>query len=171
MKNRPFVLPALTELYDVEIPPKECSFANRIANGGYDFINPHIAAERFPLTLPPGRRPLALAHFDDTVANDDIRAWLDDSQYRFAVSDDMLAVGANSTYKRLQCRFPIVLPCNPVLVFGDQQVLCLTGSKNRRGLDLYSLDRNWAGKFRFLVVHKMPDPPPVGRPHDSSHTH
>lgn len=83
------------------------TLAAMIAAGRYDYVNPDITTEHFPIQ-GEGRRELrvALFHFNRVMSSEQVIAELDSQGFRPAKLEELLALG--ETRPELQKEFPIV---------------------------------------------------------------
>jgi hypothetical protein len=144
--------PTITELVDVVLPPKGKPLFDRINEGLYINTNSDITADRFPITLDAGPRNLVLAHFRVKVENDEIDEWAKANGYKFALHEDLEAVGSHTHYSNLQREYPIIQLGSSTDVNGYKYVPVLGKDDDGRYLDL-GLDWGiWSDNCRFLLV-------------------
>lgn len=124
-----------------------------ILAGKYDWVNPHIVVEHFPLGLDYVSSGLMLVHPGKTVTTTEVLAHLCESRLRPAKIRDLLFFGAkNSDAQRTHTIValgsiwlrPSHVHCCPVLSAKD--------GMRRLGLDWCDKEREWTSEFRFLVL-------------------
>ena len=130
------------------------SLEQMIAAGCYDWVNPDITAERFPIT-GDGQVELEpeLIHIGRDMSSDEVIADLDKRGLRPGTIAELLAFGA--TYPEVQREFPIVALGSVAEVHGYRRVACLYRSDSERNLHLDWFDSDWDGLYRFLAFRKL----------------
>lgn len=124
-----------------------------IAAGNYDWVNPDITPERFPIKGTTRREEEPeLVHFNRDISSDDAIAELDKRNMEPADIVDLLAFGAK--YPDIQRKFPVVALGSVAGVHGYRAVACLGRSGAGRGLSLYWFGGGWSGHCRFLARRK-----------------
>lgn len=134
------------------------SFADMIAAGKYDWVNPDITADHFPIT-GTGKQEVRveLLHFNHYFNNgDEVLAEIDKlgyRPYRPAKIKELLALGA--VQPELQRQFPIAaLGSIWRDAGGFRGFACLDRDGTNRGLDLYWVGDDFHDRWRFAVVRK-----------------
>jgi len=150
------------------------SLAQMIEAGRYDWVNPDITRENFPLTPPPAETSgpdagpyrtsgkngdaeteALLVHYGKYMTTRAIEADLDRRGLRPATLAELLVLGEK--HPDLQLRFSIVaLGSFWVYRDGNRDVPCLFGYSGERELSLRWGDPvfGWHGRYRFLAVRK-----------------
>ncbi len=147
--------PIITDLAGVVLPDPSKTLGDRIADGGYDWKNSDITAERFPLKLPAGPRDLSLVWFQRDMKSEAVEQWADKNGYEVSPIDDLLAVGAHPEHRELQRQFPIIALGSSAVLDGDRHVSYLYGGDSGRHLYLYWFGGGWGGDCRFLLARKV----------------
>lgn len=132
------------------------SVKNRVESGKYDYVNPDITEEHFPVSKDEvGKKELqfTLYHFGKNVESDYAISEMEKDGNRPATLRELLAFGeANS---ELQRQFPII-ELGSVWLFrhGRRHVAYLGGHSGKRFLNLFWYDNSWSDNCRFLGVGK-----------------
>lgn len=129
------------------------SLAAMIKAGKYDWVNPDITEQHFP--VKPGSKDVSieLVHFDRVMTSDEVLTELDRKGLRPATLPEVLAFGAK--YPEKQREFPIVALGSVWRGWnGFRFVPYLWSDAGERGLSLDWLDRRWSGRYRFAAVRK-----------------
>ena len=151
-----YPVPTLIELPGIVLSGSTVPLSQRIKDGGYNWSNSDITAERFPLTLPPGPRNLVLAHFNQDIESESVEAWAKEHGYEVSPIDDLLAVGSHPEHKELQRQYPIVALGSSAVVGGSRHVPYLGGSGSERDLGLDYDGSGWYAGCRFLLRKVQP---------------
>jgi len=131
------------------------SLQQMIASGRYDWINPDITAERFPM-VGTGAVPVEarLFQFDRILSSEDavaaIKATDAENPWEPATIAHLLAFGA--THPDEQRQYPIIALGSVAEVHGIRRVPYLCRSGAERGLPLRWWDDGWDDFCRFLAV-------------------
>jgi hypothetical protein len=130
--------------------------ADMIAAGRYDWVNPNITAERFPVE-ETGRKQFRakLFHFDRYISSDDAVAAMKAENFTPGSHVHGLAFGA--TFPDEQRKYPIACLGSSARVGGDRRVVCLDRHGDERRLYLIDCDDGWVDGWRFLGVQEVSD--------------
>jgi len=122
-----------------------------IAAGKYDWVNPDITQEHFPLAgRGEEKREQALFWFRRNISSDDAIAEMKKAGYESEDVAGLLAFGRDNP--ELQRKFPIIaLKSVWVGSGGRHRVPYLFRGGAERGLDLGYLVSDWRGDCRFLA--------------------
>ena len=149
--------PTITDLSGVVLPPKETTLEERIKDGVYNYSNPNITDDCFPITLDGGSRQLVLVHFGVDVRSDEVEQWAKAHGYKLALNDDLLAVGAHPEHKNLQRQFSIIQLGSSTVFLGERHVSYLYGEGAGRRLGLNYYHGSWRGHCHFLLRKISPE--------------
>ena len=131
-----------------------------IAKGKYDWSNPDITLESFPI-VGSGVVEYEACYFDfpDSVFSDDAIATIvaEDSTNPWEPAQIEHKCSFGAKFPEEQRKYSIVGLGSVAGVRGNRHVPCLWGDLSERNLDLYWFDRDdgWAGYYRFLAVRKV----------------
>lgn len=132
----------------------DLSLAEMIDAGGYDWSNPNIIAESFPVGgAGEQERELVLVNLGRHASStEEVLAEIDRQGLRPAVIEELLAFGA--AYPDKQREFPIValgsVWLNP---YGDSRhVSGLWGRSEKRELDLHAYEGHWFENYHFAAA-------------------
>ena len=122
--------------------------------GRYDWVNPDITAERFPVVGEgKAEREALLVHFGRDMDDRDVTIELEHLGLEDGAIEELLAFGAK--YPDLQHKFPIIGRKSVWQYrFGFSCCPCLDGCGRGRGLSLRIRERRWRGVCRFLAFRK-----------------
>jgi len=125
-----------------------------IEAGKYDWKNPDITSDNFPVTRRgTSEVEIHLVHFDRVIETEEVLRELDKMGLRPAELPELLALGAGSP--DLQRQFPIIALGS---VFrrshGHRHAPVLWGGSGRRYLGLHWLGDRWNAYDRFAAVRK-----------------
>jgi hypothetical protein len=125
-----------------------------IAAGKYDWVNPNITDEHFPVE-GTGKKTFRtkLFHFGRNISSEDVVAAMKAEDFMPANHVHGLAFGA--TFPEEQRRYPIACLGSSAQVSGFRVVVCLFGGGVERGLDLGFWVGGWNGRWRFLAVQEV----------------
>lgn len=128
--------------------------ADMVTAGGYNYANPNITAENFPVTgNGTVECEVILVHFDRNIKSEAAITELEQMGLQPAKIEHLLALGAK--HPDLQREFPIIcLGSSWVDSDGDRDVPCLDDWGARRSLDLHWFGDVWVGDCRFAAVRK-----------------
>ncbi len=142
-----------SEVFPVTVDYSQ-SLAQMIVAGKYNWVNPDITQEHFPITASGTVELLPeLVHFGKSMSTDDVLKELDRRGFRPTTLPELLAFGTKFPEK--QREFPVVsLGSVWADSRGDRRVPVLDGYPSERGLDLYWVGRDWHVDCRFLVARK-----------------
>ena len=120
-----------------------------------DYVKRWFNRDRFKITVQ-GPRNLFLAHFDKEVPSEQAEKAVSRENYRGALVEDLLCVGAHSEHRRLQLQFPIVALGSFTISRKHPFVPILDSHDDKRTIDLVRNDddHEWYIEYRFLVVGK-----------------
>lgn len=129
------------------------SLKEMITAGEYDWVNPEITPERFPITgTGENKLKAEIIHFNCDMSSEDVVAKLDKVGLRPGSIEELLAFGA--TFPDMQRKFPIVALGSSARVDGRRRVAFLYGGDSGRGLNLDYWGDGWGGFYRFLAFRK-----------------
>lgn len=130
------------------------SLAEMIAAGKYDWINPDITADNFPISgNDQVEVNLELIHFNRTMESDDVLKELDKAGLRPATIAELLAFGIK--YPEKQREFPVVaLGSIWQGRGGDRDVPGLWSLSDVRSLSLSWFESRWDEDCRFAAARK-----------------
>lgn len=129
------------------------SLKDMIITGNYDWVNPNITEENFPMpeNLVIGSEP-KLFHFYYGISSDTAIKKMDNAGYRPATIWDLLDFGAKNPKE--QRVHKIVALRSVASVNGYLSVVYLSGNDHERDLRLDEFNRDWNDYYRFLAVRK-----------------
>jgi len=124
--------------------------ADMIAAGKYDWVNPDITAERFPVE-GTGKKTFRtkLFAFGRYISSDDAVAAMKEEGFTPATHVHGLAFGA--AFPEKQRKYPIACLGSSAQVHGDRYVVCLNGNDDERFLGL----SDWGVCWRYLGVREV----------------
>jgi hypothetical protein len=129
------------------------SLAELVAAGGYDYANPNITEENFPVGSGEAEVASVLVHLDRLATSEEVLDELERKGIRAATMVELLAFGAKHPDKQRQ--FPIIaLGSVRTDPNGDRRVGYLWERPGSRSLDLLWFVSRWSVRFRFLAVRK-----------------
>src|SRR4029077_6776641 len=127
-----------------------------IAAGRYDWVDPDITAERFPVGKGIVRfkpKLFRLGPLDTFVSSENAVTALKGEGYEPATHVHGLVYGA--TFPDEQGKHPIACLGSSAVVHGNRVVVCLHGRNAERGLSLGHWDGGWFGRWRVLGVQEV----------------
>lgn len=130
------------------------TLAQMIAAGRYDWVNPDITEEHFPVK-GEGRKTVkvVLFHFNKVMTSDQVIIELDAQGYLPARIEELLGLGEGKP--KLQNEFPIIgLGSSWLHPVSDRRVPCLGRYGVGRDLHLRYFGISWCGYCRFAAVCK-----------------
>jgi hypothetical protein len=130
------------------------SLDKMIEDGEYDWVNPNITADHFPIREKVRSEfSVVLFHFNRPVGSEDVIAEMNKDGYRPAAIEELLALGESQP--NLQKKFPIVaLGTIWEDADGCRHVVFLWGSSGERNLDIHGFGSGWRDHYRFAAVRK-----------------
>lgn len=143
--------PNISQAYPLHIDSSS-SLEQMVAAGSYDYVNPDITQENFPLE---GKSDVeaVLVHFDRSIESEQVLSELERLGLSPASMAELAVFGA--TNPELQPQFPIVaLGSAWTRPNGRRLVGCLGSISDDRGLYLGWFDDGWDPGCRFLAVRK-----------------
>lgn len=130
------------------------TLAEMVEAGYYDYANPDITAEHFPIE---GRGKVELecelVHHDRTASTEEVEPEIERLGLRPATIEELLAFG--ETYPDVQREFPVVeLGSSWVNRDGHRDMVSLWGYPDSRSLILGwdAPGYQWSSRYRFLTV-------------------
>jgi hypothetical protein len=137
------------------------SLAYMVKSGGYDWVNPDITPENFPITGSGVEEvEYMLVHPNIYISSKDaisaIKAEDKNNSWQPAAIQHLLAFGAKNPEE--QRKYPIVALGSVAQFHGFRRVACLFGVDVGRSLDLFDWAGDWDASFRFLAVRKVSKP-------------
>ncbi len=131
------------------------SVADLIKDGAYNYANPNITDENFPLQpFEMGQEKEAkLYHFNRDISSDAAISEMAKDGFRPATARELLTYGAKNP--EVQREFPIVA-LGSVWLYpnGFRHVVFLVSALRGRNADLYWYVDDWGSRYRFLAVRK-----------------
>jgi hypothetical protein len=122
-----------------------------IALGKYDWVNPDITADRFPIKGEGKKKKVVeLVHFNRDISSENAVKELKKMGLRPATIEELLAFGAK--YPEIQRKFLVISLGSSCELGGRRSVACLRRLGSGRGLNLSFWDGVWGGHYRFLGV-------------------
>jgi hypothetical protein len=133
------------------------SLSAMIAAGKYDWVNPDITADRFPIetTTSTKKHRTKLFHFDRPIISEAAVAEMMNEHFTPATHVHGLAFGA--AFPEEQHKYPIACLGSSARVGGHRGVVCLDRRGGQRFLDLYDWLDDWENIWRFLAVQEISD--------------
>jgi hypothetical protein len=132
---------------------RQRSRAEMVAAGKYDYVNPNITEENFPVGEGEAEVKAVLVHLDRSSSDEEVLREMERQGLRPATMDELCAFGEQHPDR--QREYPIVAHgsvwTDP---YGDRSVGYLWGDAGRRNLYLRWLGRVWPASCRFLAVCK-----------------
>jgi hypothetical protein len=131
------------------------SLAEMIKAGAYDFVNPDITSERFPIKgIGKVKLNPELIHYGKFMSSDDIIKDMNQRGFRPATLPELLAYGEK--YPDKQREFPIIaLGSVWRSWYGGRSVACLLpAGGSARWLGLPDWGGDWRDSDRFLAFRK-----------------
>lgn len=129
------------------------SFISQVQAGHYDWVNPNITADEFPINGEGKvRRNLHLVHFDKDMTNSEVLKELEAQNLEPAQVEDLLFVGA--AYPALQQQFSIACLGTVLKSGSSAEVLYLTGGDQHRYLWLSNYEGVGSKDDRYLARSK-----------------
>jgi hypothetical protein len=125
-----------------------------IAAGKYDWANPKITADRFPVEGTGIKKfRNKLFHFNRNISSKDVVAAMKQEGFEPATHAHGLAFGA--MFPDEQRKYPIACLGSSAQVHGHRYVVCLDWRGAERDLYLYFWVDDWLGFWRFLGVQEV----------------
>jgi hypothetical protein len=129
---------------------------DRIAAGTYDWVNPDITAERFPVEGTGKKQFRAkLFHLDRTISSEDAVAAMKKENFTPATHVHGLAFG--TAFPEEQLKYPIACLGSSAQVLGFRYVVYLSRDGDGRDLGLRGWYGGWDAVWRFLGVQEISD--------------
>jgi hypothetical protein len=130
------------------------SLPDMIAGGKYDWVNPSITADKFPIEGTGAKNfRTKLFHFSRDISSEDAIAAMKSDNFLPATHLHGLAFGA--AFPDEQRKYPIVCLGSSAQVCGGRGVVGLGGGGVGRDLRLYGWGGGWRGNWRFLGVQEV----------------
>ncbi len=128
--------------------------ADMVKAGNYNYANPNITSENFPLDAEGKTEDeVFILHFDRTITSEQAIAEMDKKGLRPATITHALAFGAQ--HPEEQRKYPIIfLGSSWVDSDGRRRVPCLDVGGDKRRLDLDWFSYGWLASCRFAAVRK-----------------
>jgi hypothetical protein len=140
------------DTYPVSVQCGELTLGDMIKVGKYDYINPDITLERFPIGKETYNVDLILVHFGRDMTTEQVEAELEKQGLRAGKIEELLALG--DKYPDIQREFPVISLGSSALFHGYRNVPCISGRGSGRSLYLYWRVNAWYDDCRFLAVRK-----------------
>jgi hypothetical protein len=132
---------------------RQRSRSEMVAAGNYDYANPNITEENFPVGEGEAEVKAVLLHLDRDASDEEVLAEMERQGLRPATMDELNAFGEQHPDRQRQ--YPIVaLGSVWARPRGDRDVGYLWGGADRRDLDLRWPGLDWLARCRFLAVRK-----------------
>jgi hypothetical protein len=128
--------------------------AAMIAAGSYDWVNPDITAERFPVD-GTGKKMFRtkLFHFDRYISSEEVVAAIKDENFTPGNHVHGFAFGA--AFPEQQRKHPIACLGSSAQVLGGRVVVYLDRVGDKRGLRLSNWNDGWNDGWRVLGVQDV----------------
>jgi hypothetical protein len=124
-----------------------------VAAGKYDYQNPNVTSENFPVKGNQGKKEVSTVHFGRRMESlEEVIAELDKLGFRPAETADLLAFGKDQS--EIQLQYPVIALGSSATVDGYRCAPFLGKSDSKRGLFLSYWALGWHGSYRFLAVRK-----------------
>lgn len=142
----------IEKIFRVEL--RNAPLEELIEDGHYDYVDPNITSESFPLEQSEGRMDFPLIQFNRMVDTEEVNAWLEQNELRGATLKELLVVGSE---------FPQEHRRIFVAGLGQQWqgtednlafVPILLGNAQTHSLNLYEGRERWHDFDHFLAVSK-----------------
>ncbi|HEY7829401.1 MAG TPA: hypothetical protein VIC06_02405 [Solirubrobacteraceae bacterium] len=129
------------------------SLAELVAAGNYDYVNPNITEENFPMVASEVVVQVALVHLDNIVESDDVLGELEQMGLRPGTMRELAHFGEQ--YPKVQRQFPVAaLGSVWTAPNGSRRVGYLWEGIVSRKLSLGWYDLRWRASYRFLAFRK-----------------
>jgi hypothetical protein len=130
------------------------SLQDMIAAGKYDWVNPDIAPEKFPVEGTGSKKfRTKLFDFGRHIFSEDAVAAMQNEKFTPGGHVHGLAYGA--TFPEEQRKYPIASLGSSAQVGGYRCVVCLYGDDAGRGLGLIYWSGDWYDSWHFLGVQEV----------------
>jgi hypothetical protein len=127
-----------------------------IAAGKYDWADPEITAEKFPVEGEGSKKlRTKLFHFGLNISSEDAVAAM--KKDNFTPGDHVLALAYGAAFPEEQRKYPIACLGSTAQVRGRRNVVCLHWRGAGRDLRLSYWGDDWGGYWRFLGVQEVSD--------------
>jgi hypothetical protein len=130
------------------------SLQDMIAAGKYDWVNPNITADKFPVEGSGTKKFRSkLFDFDRYISSEDAVEAMKSEKFDPATHVHGLAFGAAFPHEQL--KHPIACLGSSAQVYGGRSVVCLGRDGAGRGLRLCRWHVDWRDAWRFLAVQEV----------------
>lgn len=147
-----FGQPSSAESYPIIVDYSK-SLQQMIEAGGYDYANPDITAEHFPVAEGQAELEAVLLHFNLRIGSDEALQLMGAQGFRAGSLPELCAFGAR--HPDVQRQFPIVALGSVWTDSGGSRfVASLWGNHGKRSLFLDWFEDDWDPYYRFLAFRK-----------------
>jgi hypothetical protein len=130
------------------------SVSDMIATGKYDWVNPSITADKFPVEGTGKKRfRTKLFYFGRYISSEDAVSAM--KKENFTPGSHLHGLAFGAAFPEEQRKYPISCLGSSALVDGGRGVVCLRGNDVERYLSLYDWLGDWRGSWRFLGVQEV----------------
>jgi len=130
------------------------SLPDMIAAGKYDWVNPDITADRFPVVGTGTKRfRTKVFDFGRLFSSEAVIAAM--KAETFLPGDHVHGLAYGAAFPEEQRKNPIACLGSHAQVDGFRRVVCLDGGGAGRSLRLVSWGGGWGGDWRFLAVQEV----------------